>query len=265
MSLPSQPIWDIDIAGAIGTFTYQFTFTSQTRCISLIGNNGAGKSTLLKLVAGLHTPQRGHIKVQDKTLFCTENHINLSPQSRASGYIPQGPSLFPHLTVQENLAFVLQAQGKAQNAMSLVFTHLESVGLRHLSQRYPSQLSGGEHQRVAIARALFHRPNQLLFDEPLSALDVENRHASRSVIAKALQTHNQPALIATHDDRDALTMTSESLLLQDGRVVTQLSHNNIQESNHDFICEFFSNSQNEETLDDNTIRNNSEDNAAMHL
>ena len=149
--------------------------------------------------------------------------------------------------------------------MSLVFTHLESVGLRHLSQRYPSQLSGGEHQRVAIARALFHRPNQLLFDEPLSALDVENRHASRSVIAKALQTHNQPALIATHDDRDALTMTSESLLLQDGRVVTQLSHNNIQESNHDFICEFFSNSQNEETLDDNTIRNNSEDNAAMHL
>ena len=102
MSLPSQPIWDIDIAGAIGTFTYQFTFTSQTRCISLIGNNGAGKSTLLKLVAGLHTPQRGHIKVQDKTLFCTENHINLSPQSRASGYIPQGPSLFPHLTVQEN-------------------------------------------------------------------------------------------------------------------------------------------------------------------
>ena len=64
MSLPSQPIWDIDIAGAIGTFTYQFTFTSQTRCISLIGNNGAGKSTLLKLVAGLHTPQKGHIKVR---------------------------------------------------------------------------------------------------------------------------------------------------------------------------------------------------------
>ena len=238
MSLPSQPIWDIDIAGAIGTFTYQFTFTSQTRCISLIGNNGAGKSTLSSWSLSFIRTKR-HIKVQDKTLFCTENHINLSPQSRASGYIPQGPSLFPHLTVQENLAFVLQAQGKAQNAMSLVFTHLESVGLRHLSQRYPSQLSGGEHQRVAIARALFHRPNQLLFDEPLSALDVENRHASRSVIAKALQTHNQPALIATHDDRDALTMTSESLLLQDGRVVTQLSHNNIQESNHDFICEFF--------------------------
>ena len=118
-----------------------------------------------------------------------------------------------------------------------MFTHLESVGLRHLSQRYSSQ-PGGEHQRVAIARAFFHRPNQLLFDELLSALDVENRHTSRSVIAKALQTHNQPAPIATHDDRDALTMTSESLLLQDGRVVTQLSHNNIQESNHDFICLF---------------------------
>ncbi|MEC8051963.1 MAG: ATP-binding cassette domain-containing protein [Myxococcota bacterium] len=239
MSSSNQPIWDIDIEGSIGTFMYQFTFTSQTRCISLIGNNGAGKSTLLKLVAGLHTPQRGHIKVQDKTLFCIEKNINLSPQLRSSGYIPQGPSLFPHLTVQENLAFVLEARRKTQNAMNHVSTHLESIGLGHLSQRYPSQLSGGEHQRVAIARALFQRPGQLLFDEPLSALDVENRHASRSVIARALQTHNQPALVATHDDRDALTMTSESLLVQDGRVVTQLSHNNIQESNHDFISEFF--------------------------
>ena len=122
--------------------------------------------------------------------------------------------------------------------MNLVFTHLESVGLEH-SPNATRQLSGGEHQRVAIARALFHRPNQLLFDEPLSALDVENRHASRGAIAETLQTRNQPALVATHDDRDALTMTSESLLVQDGRVVTQLSHNNIQESNHDFICEFF--------------------------
>ena len=239
MSSPSQPIWDIDIEGSIATFTYQFTFTSQTRCISLLGNNGAGKSTLLKLVAGLHTPQKGHVRVRGKTLFCTEKNINLSPQLRSCGYIPQGPSLFPHLTVQENLTFVLQAQGKAQNAINHVSKHLESVGLEHLSQRYPSQLSGGEHQRVAIARALFQRPDQLLFDEPLSALDVENRHASRSVIARALQTHNQPALVATHDDRDALTMTSESLLVQDGRVVTQLSHNNIQESNHDFISEFF--------------------------
>ena len=239
MSLPIQPIWDIDIQGAIGTFKYQFSFTSQTRSISLIGNNGAGKSTLLKLVAGLHTPQTGYIRVQGKTLFCTEKNINLSPQLRSCGYIPQGNSLFPHLTVQENLAFVLQAQGKAQNVMNQALTHLESVGLEHLSQRYPGQLSGGEHQRVAIARAIFQKPNQLLLDEPLSALDVENRHASRGAIAKALQTHHQPALIATHDDRDALTMTSESLLVQDGRVITQLSHNNIQESNHDFICEFF--------------------------
>ena len=239
MNSSTNPIWDINIEGTIGTFNYQFKFTSQTHCISLIGNNGAGKSTLLKLVAGLHTPQKGYIRVRGQTLLCTDTNINLSPQARSSGYIPQGHSLFPHLTVHENLAFVLHAQGNVENAMSLVSTQLHSAGLEHLSQRYPGQLSGGEHQRVAIARALFQQTSQILFDEPLSALDVENRHASRCVIAEALQTRNQPALVATHDDRDALTMTSESLLVQDGRVIAQLSHKSIQESNHDFICEFF--------------------------
>src|SRR6266496_2042357 len=159
----------------LNTFHLDINFSAgKGKTTVLLGESGAGKSTILRLLAGLLHPQRGHISLEGVTYFDSERHIAISPQERPFGYVFQDYTLFPHLSVFENVAFGLRAQHLPRQVVrQRVGQALEQVHLVGFDQRQPAQLSGGQQQRVAIARALALRPQLLLLDEPLAALDVQ--------------------------------------------------------------------------------------------
>ncbi|MEL6851681.1 MAG: ATP-binding cassette domain-containing protein, partial [Bacteroidota bacterium] len=139
--------------------------------LGIYGPSGAGKTSFLRMLAGLVRPSAGFLKVEEETWFEADRNTHLSPQKRSIGFCFQHPTLFPHLTVRQNLRFGLD---KAQSP-TIVEELLEVVELQQLADQKPHSLSGGQAQRVALARALVRKPRLLLLDEPLAALDPEMR------------------------------------------------------------------------------------------
>jgi molybdate transport system ATP-binding protein len=153
----------------------------------LWGPSGAGKTTILECLAGLCTPGSGQIRLDGHTLFSSHQNINLPSRQRGIGYLFQNYALFPHMTVEDNVRFGLQAQRISPSKQKVVYQDLmDSFGVGHLLKRYPSQLSGGEQQRVALVRALVVNPRLLLLDEPFSALDRETKLALRQLPGRTL-------------------------------------------------------------------------------
>jgi len=177
----------------------------------LMGANGAGKSTLLSILAGLRPADRGFIEVGGRVLFDSERRIDVPPEARRIGWVPQDLALFPHLTVARNVAF----GADRESALSV----LRDLGLEPLADRRPGSLSGGEKQRVALARALASRPRALLLDEPLSALDVQARSEVRALLAETLRRLAIPAMIVTHDPEDARFLGDRIAVMEAGRIV----------------------------------------------
>ena len=186
----------------------------------LAGASGSGKTTFLKLVAGFLTPDNGVITVAGEILYDREQGVNLFPEKRRVGYVPQNYLLFPHLTVFENAAFgpraLKWARGEVQEQVEAV---LELCGIAHHAGRYPKELSGGEQQRVALARAMVTRPRLLLLDEPFSALDVQTRREIRTEVREILAAAGIPSILVTHDPNDALAFGDEILIMERGQVV----------------------------------------------
>jgi ABC-type Fe3+/spermidine/putrescine transport system ATPase subunit len=179
----------------------------------VLGPSGCGKSTLLRLVAGLETPDAGavHLHGQDVTA--------LPPHRRGLGVVMQHPSLFEHMSVEDNVGFGLRVRGASQRqAQEAVDEMLELVGLPDRRHHLPRQLSGGQRQRVAVARALAYRPSALLLDEPFSALDAVTRSELRREIRLLLRARGLAALFVTHDQEEALEMGDSIAVLHDGRI-----------------------------------------------
>jgi putative spermidine/putrescine transport system ATP-binding protein len=181
--------------------------------VAVIGASGCGKSTLLKLVAGFLTPDRGRIVIggQDMT--------TVPPRGRNLGIVWQSYALFPHMTAWENVAYPLKVRGlprvkRREAAMSA----LGSVGLDAFAERKPGDLSGGQQQRVALARALVFRPQALLLDEPLSALDAAMRIEMRDEIRRIQQDHGIATIHVTHDQEEALSMADRVVVMESGRI-----------------------------------------------
>jgi ABC-type sulfate/molybdate transport systems ATPase subunit len=239
MTESTLPIWDINIEGSLEGFHFHFEFKTTSQRLSIIGNNGSGKSTLLRCLAGLEQPTKGYIKFQDRTFFDSSQAINVATKDRWCGYIPQSQGLFPHLTITQNLTFALRARQQTHNLIETAKSHLEAFGLAQLGSRYPDTLSGGEYQRVALARAMLQTNAYLLLDEPLSALDVERRDELRTKLVSHLSDGKLPSIITTHDDRDVLKLSDTTLLLDKGRVVTQIDPFTLKASRHPFLREFF--------------------------
>ena len=182
--------------------------------VAVIGPSGSGKSTLLKLVSGLTTGHTGRIALDGEDLSRTPVH------QRHIGMVFQSYALFPHLSVQDNVAYGPKLRGvppavRRQRAQEL----LALVGLAEFAQRTPAQLSGGQQQRVALARALAIDPRALLLDEPLSALDASVRGHLRDQIRTLQRRFNATTLLVTHDQEEALAMADRVAVLQDGRLV----------------------------------------------
>jgi molybdate transport system ATP-binding protein len=173
---------------------------------------------VLRVLAGLERPQRGYVRHGRQTWFDAEERIFLPPERRDIGFLFQEYALFPHLTVEGNIAY--GAHGMTSAAAAARLRELVSAfGLSGLEQRRPQQLSGGQQQRVALARTVFRRPSILLLDEPLSALDTASREQIRSELGQLIHALAIPTYVVTHDRADALTLGQRTVLFDEGRIV----------------------------------------------
>ena len=187
--------------------------------VVVVGESGSGKTTLLRLLAGLDRPDAGRIELLGEAWYDAESGRFLQPFDRPTGYVSQNYALFPHLDAQDNVAFGLRATGvRRRVARERARAMLERLGIGALAGRRPGQLSGGQQQRVAVARALILDPELLLLDEPLSALDVETRHAVRSELRQLLSTLSCVTVFVTHSPLEALVFGERIVVLEHGRV-----------------------------------------------
>lgn len=179
--------------------------------VALLGPSGCGKSTTLQMIAGILQPDRGTIALAGRTL----NRV--APEKRGIALVLQRGLLFPHLTVGENVAFGLKMRGlnridREKQAIAM----LDQVQLAGFADRKPSELSGGQAQRAALARSLVIQPQLLLLDEPLSALDANLREEMQNLILKLQQQTDVTMLIVTHDQAEAVVMSSRIALMFNG-------------------------------------------------
>ena len=186
---------------------------------ALIGPSGSGKSTLLNMIAGLTTPDSGQISFDDQPIFDAAAHFNQPPAQRHLAMVFQDFALWPHMTVQENIAFALEKHLTKPELVAQVNWALEQVNLIDYRQRYPHELSGGQQQRVALARAIAIQPDLVLFDEALSALDPELRTRLQLEIRTLIHDHQLTAIFVTHDRQEALRMADHIVLLRAGQLV----------------------------------------------
>jgi iron(III) transport system ATP-binding protein len=190
----------------------------KTERLVLFGPSGCGKTTVLRLLAGLEIPDQGSIRIDDRLVASAGNNL-VPPEKRDLGMVFQDLALWPHMTVQANLTFGLNARGVAKREAHVrVREMLQRVGLEHRMEAKPQQLSGGEQQRVALSRALVSRPSILLMDEPLSSLDDERKRAIASDLL-SLQSQLAFTLIyVTHDRAETDLLASRVCEMRDGRV-----------------------------------------------
>jgi putative spermidine/putrescine transport system ATP-binding protein len=180
--------------------------------VSLLGPSGCGKTTVLRMVAGFETPTSGSIRIDGKEV------VGLRPNQRKVGMVFQAYALFPNMTVANNVAFGLKVSGKSAAEVSQrVDEMLKMIKLPHLADRYPYQLSGGQQQRVALARALAIKPQVLLLDEPLSALDAKIRVSLREEIRNLQRSLGITTIFVTHDQEEALSMSDRIVVMTEGR------------------------------------------------
>lgn len=183
----------------------------------LFGPSGSGKTTALRCLAGLERPDRGEIRLGADAWFDSSAQVFVPPQGRRIGYLFQGYALFPHLTVEDNIAFGLRRLRQTERRQR-VYELMRLLGMEELKARFPHELSGGQAQRVALARTLAPRPRLLLLDEPLSALDAPAREQLRRELRGLLLSSSLPAVVVTHDRLEALSVGDQMAVLIDGEV-----------------------------------------------
>lgn len=180
---------------------------------ALLGSSGSGKSTLLRMLAGMETPTQGQI------ILDGEDITKLQPYDRPINMMFQSYALFPHMTVEQNIAFGLK-QDKLPKAEieTRVEEMLRLVQMSRYAKRKPHQLSGGQQQRVALARSLAKRPKLLLLDEPLGALDKKLRQQTQLELVNTLEQVGATCIMVTHDQEEAMTMASRIAIMSDGQL-----------------------------------------------
>ncbi len=165
----------LDIVKSLNYFDLQCTLTLGNEVVALQGSSGSGKTTILDCIAGIRTPDKGIIKIDNKIVFSSLENINLPIKDRHIGYLFQNYALFPHMNVEDNILFGVKNQKDYD--ISYINYITEIFKIEHLKDRKPNEISGGEKQRVALARALAIKPNILMLDEPFSALDKATKEA----------------------------------------------------------------------------------------
>lgn len=187
--------------------------------LTLLGPSGCGKTTVLRMIAGLEEPDEGEILIDGRPVFSAEQAIFVPPPQRNLGLVFQSYALWPHLTVFQNVAFGLQmAKRPKPEIQERVTTILKDLQIGGMQDRYPQEMSGGQQQRVALARMLAPKPGIFLLDEPLSNLDARLRVDMRLELKRLHRDTRATAVYVTHDQLEALTMSTHIAVMKDGRL-----------------------------------------------
>lgn len=181
--------------------------------LSILGASGCGKTTLLRILIGIETADSGEIIRNNKKI------TNMLPSQRGMGIVFQNYALFPNMTVLENVAYPLKIKKRCKkNAKELAIDILKKVGLEEQMNKYPNELSGGQQQRTAIARTLALNSDIILFDEPMSALDADNRLVLRKEFKEIQKKFNITMIYITHDQEEAFSLSDRVMVMKDGKI-----------------------------------------------
>ncbi|MGB4881987.1 MAG: polyamine ABC transporter ATP-binding protein [Neisseria sp.] len=227
----------------------------QHEIFALLGSSGCGKSTLLRMLAGMETPTKGNIILDGQDI------TNLAPYDRPINMMFQSYALFPHMSVEQNIAFGLK-QDKMPKAEidARVEEMLRLVQMTKFAKRKPHQLSGGQQQRVALARSLAKRPKILLLDEPLGALDKKLRQQTQLELVNTLESVGATCIMVTHDQEEAMTMATRVAIMSEGKIMQLGSPSDVYDfPNSRFTAEFIG----ETNIFEGTIINKSDDHAII--
>ncbi len=211
----------VDISVALAALDISCAFDVDSgKSVALVGASGAGKTTILRSIAGLIRPKQGRIAWGNDLWFAAQQDVCEPPQARNCAMVFAGYALFKHMSALENAAFGLRASGvSANNALETAHAMLDLVGVGSLANRKAALLSSGEAQRVAIARALAMQSRVLLLDEPLSAIDVEQRTRVRDALTATVSESSMSCVLVTHDPVEAMLFSDQLIVLERGRVV----------------------------------------------
>ncbi|QSQ12760.1 molybdenum ABC transporter ATP-binding protein [Myxococcus landrumensis] len=204
---------ELSVRLPLARFTLEVDARLEGASVAVLGRSGSGKTSLLEVLAGLRRGARGRVVVDGRVLLDSAARVEMPPEARRMGYVPQDALLFPHLTAEENVRY-----GARTGRSSRVDEAVALLELGPLLHRYPATLSGGEKQRVALARALATDPALLLLDEPLAALDVTLKERVLPYLLRVRDEARVPMLYVTHQLGEARVLAKEALLLEDGRV-----------------------------------------------
>jgi molybdate transport system ATP-binding protein len=199
----------LDVTMRQQAFVLHVRESASVEVLGLFGPSGSGKTSLLEAIAGIRTPDQGEIRVADRLLFSSTQRINVPPQDRHIGYVPQDALLFPNMSVKRNILYGRGARDNQPTLEPLV----EMLELQQLLERAVDRLSGGEKQRVAIARALMTRPSILLLDEPLAGVDRDRRDVILPYILRIRKELHVPLIYVTHDEAELNSIADRVLRL----------------------------------------------------
>lgn len=208
----------VNIKKKFKDFLLDVEFRSKDEVLALLGSSGCGKSMTLKCIAGVETPDSGQIILNGRTLYDSNKKINLSPQKRKVGLLFQNYSLFPNMTLEENIMAGIPK--KHPEKIGLLKKKIESFSLQGLEKKYPSQLSGGQQQRVALARMLVNRPELILLDEPFSALDTYLRWQLEQELVSTLKDYKGTSLFVSHNRDEVYRISNRIAIMNDGKIET---------------------------------------------
>lgn len=182
--------------------------------LALLGPSGCGKTTLLRLIAGFDRPDAGTIAFDERIV--ASERVNLPPEKRGIGYVPQEGALFPHLSVAGNIRYGLHRRTRHEARVEEI---LERTGLHGLGERFPHELSGGQQQRAALARALAPDPALILLDEPFNALDLDLRRTMCEDVIAVLRRTGTTTVLVSHDPGEAFSVADQVAVMQGGKIM----------------------------------------------
>ena len=209
---------DVDIDQQLDQFQLAVKFSAEAPIVGLFGRSGAGKSSVINAIAGITKPARGHIRINDVSLFDAARGIDLPPEDRRIGYVFQDALLFPHMDVRSNLLYGQRLRSSVDCFIEAARV-VELLGLGGLLRRRPSTLSGGEKQRVAIGRALLAQPRILLMDEPLAALDIPRKTEILDYIERLRDELGIPIVYVSHSVAEISRLADTVVLLSEGKCI----------------------------------------------
>ena len=204
----------VEIKKKVKNFQLDIAFETDGGCLGILGASGCGKSMTLRCIAGIMTPDEGHIELNGRVLYDSKKKINVRPQARGVGYLFQNYALFPNMTVRENIAFAFGKEKEKDFLEEL----LERFYLTEVAELYPSVLSGGQHQRTAMARMLAAKPDVILLDEPFSALDSFLRQEMEREVQQVLQSFGGVSILVSHNKEEIFRLTQKCMVMERGKI-----------------------------------------------